>query len=405
MKSYIQGQRRGKEANQLERKAMDDPFLRDAIDGYDSVEGDHISVIETLEKRLSSPQKPVNKQMWIWFAAAAIILLIGIPLLLHQPEVEDDTTIASSKITQKKETETVLLKEDTVLLADLHESNKEEILRETKKTVNENIEVDKISNVGKTEEIAESVSDKEIRLSATEPAEERISMGDPQKEVTGKLSGNTAKAIASHQTQDKSIRIRGISTAIVQENAIVVSGRIVDETGEPLVGVSIQLSDTHEGTVSDMSGNFQIIVPKDKQETLIASYIGMKNAEIPLIENVGDITMKSDDMALNEAVVIGYGTQRKKMKTGAVSTLKEKPIFEEENFKDFFRENYSKDICSGQNITIVVEFFIDPAGRPSQINIKENSCSALESEIKRLLLGSPLWSKTNRKVTLQIEIP
>lgn len=85
-KDYIKGQRHGKEANQWERKAMDDPFLQDAIDGYDSVEGDHLSVIEKLEKRVSTTRRGISRPLWIWAAVAVIVLLIGIPLLLLLPE-------------------------------------------------------------------------------------------------------------------------------------------------------------------------------------------------------------------------------------------------------------------------------------------------------------------------------
>mgnify|MGYP000991476769 CR=1 FL=1 len=127
LKDYIRGQRQGKEANQLERKAMDDPFLQDAIDGYDSVEGDHISTIEDLKKRLSSPKKRINKKMWIWAAAAAILLLIGIPLLLYKPYTKEEITVVSSDIIQqKKEITTPSFQKDTVLVADHFEPKKED---------------------------------------------------------------------------------------------------------------------------------------------------------------------------------------------------------------------------------------------------------------------------------------
>jgi hypothetical protein len=94
LKDYIQGKRLGKEANQLEREAMNDPFLQEAMDGFDAVAGDHVKAINRLEKRFSkhsgAPQK--NKNMFLfwtiaenskstfifWTAAASILLLIGI---------------------------------------------------------------------------------------------------------------------------------------------------------------------------------------------------------------------------------------------------------------------------------------------------------------------------------------
>jgi len=55
LKEYIQGSRHGKEANRLEREAMRDPFLQDALEGFDAVQGNHAEVIERLEKRFANP--------------------------------------------------------------------------------------------------------------------------------------------------------------------------------------------------------------------------------------------------------------------------------------------------------------------------------------------------------------
>ena len=80
LKDYIRGDRRGKEANRLERKAMNDPFLRDALDGFDAVPGDHANTIERLEKKIAhTTVAPANKRKMFtyWSAAATILLLIG----------------------------------------------------------------------------------------------------------------------------------------------------------------------------------------------------------------------------------------------------------------------------------------------------------------------------------------
>ena len=60
---YIQGKRRGKEANELEREAMNDPFLLDAIDGFDAVPGDHLSAMQDLEYQLQ--QKATKRKQRI----------------------------------------------------------------------------------------------------------------------------------------------------------------------------------------------------------------------------------------------------------------------------------------------------------------------------------------------------
>lgn len=72
---YIKGNRRGKEAHDLEKSAMNDPFLADAIEGYDSVNGDHIRNIENLHNKISKKTQNHNN-IFIWKIAVAAIIFI-----------------------------------------------------------------------------------------------------------------------------------------------------------------------------------------------------------------------------------------------------------------------------------------------------------------------------------------
>lgn len=383
---------------------MEDPFLQDAIDGYDSAEGDHIAAIEKLERQLSSPQKRIDKRVWIWVAAAVIVLLTGIPLLLYKPYTKEEVAVVSSDIIQqKKEIAAPSLQKDTVLVADHFKPKKEENAISKAALPPPSIREETPMNPEPATENIERVPGKEIRLSTVQDVTEKTLIKEPQKNITEALTGRVAGIAVSEPEQNKNIRIRGISSA-TQPDKMFVSGRITDETGEPIIGATVRIKNSNKGTITDTAGNFQLIVPKDEQGTLIASYIGMRKSEIPLKENVGDIMMKADEMALNEVIIVGYNTRKRGLRTGAVSAVKDTTAFGEEEFRNYFTENYDKNICAEQNITIVVEFFIDPLGRPAQIDIKENPCPALENEIKRLLLGSPRWSEVNRRVTLKIEL-
>jgi len=77
LKEYIQGKRSGKEANRLEREAMKDPFLQDALDGFDAVTGNHAQNIERLEQKFASKKRSgTTRRFFIYGAVAASILLI-----------------------------------------------------------------------------------------------------------------------------------------------------------------------------------------------------------------------------------------------------------------------------------------------------------------------------------------
>lgn len=106
------------------------------------------------------------------------------------------------------------------------------------------------------------------------------------------------------------------------EADIQVRGRVLDESGEGLPGVSILIKGTQRGTTSDGSGNFLLNVP-DKESVLIFSFVGYVSQEIPVGNQTElQVTLVSDRKVLEEVVVVGYGVQKKQDLTGAVASVK-----------------------------------------------------------------------------------
>jgi TonB-linked SusC/RagA family outer membrane protein len=104
--------------------------------------------------------------------------------------------------------------------------------------------------------------------------------------------------------------------------SIPISGTITDNNGEPLVGVSITIKGTSQGTISDLDGMYSISVPNSKSE-LVFSYIGYSTQTITVgNQKVINVPLKENTLLLDEAVVIGYGSQRKQDLSMAVSTVK-----------------------------------------------------------------------------------
>ena len=100
-----------------------------------------------------------------------------------------------------------------------------------------------------------------------------------------------------------------------------VKGTVLDENGEPLIGVSIVVKGTSTGTITDFDGKFSINLPGGSKE-LVVSYIGYKEQAIIVSGNAPlNIKMVPDTQALDEVVVVGYGTQKKVNLTGSVSTV------------------------------------------------------------------------------------
>ncbi|KAB5487649.1 MULTISPECIES: SusC/RagA family TonB-linked outer membrane protein [Flagellimonas] len=111
-------------------------------------------------------------------------------------------------------------------------------------------------------------------------------------------------------------------TVLVQAQDSTVRGTVKDESGAPLPGASVILKNTSRGTTTDFDGNFEIGVPSDG--TLVFSYVGYTPAEETIAgRSQIEVTLQPDVSLLDEIVVVGYGTQKKSVVTGAISGVKE----------------------------------------------------------------------------------
>ena len=112
----------------------------------------------------------------------------------------------------------------------------------------------------------------------------------------------------------------------VSAQTITVKGNVKDTSGEPVIGASVvEKGNTSNGTITDLDGNFSIKV--DGKKTLVISYIGMKTQEVAVQgRKTINVQMVDDSKALDEVVVIGYGTVNKRDLTGSVASVSAKDL-------------------------------------------------------------------------------
>lgn len=105
------------------------------------------------------------------------------------------------------------------------------------------------------------------------------------------------------------------------QSDINVSGRVVDVFGEPIPGVTVQVEGTTVGAITDLNGNYKLAVPSENS-VLVFSFIGYQSVKATVgSQRTINITLKEDTQALDEVVVIGYGTARKSDLTGSLSSV------------------------------------------------------------------------------------
>ena len=99
-----------------------------------------------------------------------------------------------------------------------------------------------------------------------------------------------------------------------------VTGKVIDDLGEPMIGVSVQVKGTTSGAITDIDGNYSVNV--EPGATLVFSYVGYIPQEHVVKGGTLNVTLKEDTETLEEVVVIGYGVQKKSSVTGAISQVK-----------------------------------------------------------------------------------
>jgi len=113
-------------------------------------------------------------------------------------------------------------------------------------------------------------------------------------------------------------------TVFAQTQTITIKGTVKDNSGEPLYGVSVQLkADARVGTITDSKGQFKFEAPANS--VLIFSYVGYITQTVAASANL-NVVLQETNKDLEEVVVIGYGTVKKRDLTGAVSTVKQADI-------------------------------------------------------------------------------
>jgi len=410
LKDYIQGNKRGKEANRLEREALNDPFMQDALDGFDAIAGDHVEIIEQLEKKYTNSTivktlraTSLQRTRILYRAiAASVLLLIGLGTYLLWERNESDIPVVAE--VQLTETESIIPVDSSSEVLPIPAPIEKPQQKPQQKPL-----------------IAQAT--KEIAPITTAPTPALSPIVSEVEESVSNYSFKDDLAVVEQDyyylSKQSGAFMADKSSAklLTEDPKRIIRGRVLDETGEPLIGASIVQKGTNTGTFTDYDGNFALQLSKDNSSKLIASYLGCISQEIKPSDTNQTVILREDDLALNEVVVVGFGEQRKSSVVGAVTSVKagkaadvkiekidfDQNKFGEKEFKAFCQQNADKNVCNGQGATVKVSFFIDETGKPTQIEYKNFSCEEAKQEMERLLSSSPAWTKTNRKVTMTIK--
>lgn len=373
---YIRGLRKGKEAHRLEKESMQDPFLADAMDGYNQVEGNHEQRIEKLRMQVSAHSaKKKNTYAITWSIAACLVIGFSISsyFLFLKKSMTDEVFIAEESVPAK-------LPEATTPATPTNPATP-------------------------AAPVTPRADKKEMSASAViEP------MMEEALEQTAELQEVAATMDTSESASDKKMRMAKVVTI---PNSNIIQGKVTDEKGEPIIGASVAYKGTNIGTITNMNGEFSL-VKKEGKKQLTAQFIGYDPVEIPVdTSQTMLIAMNENKQTLNEVVVVGYGTNKNKKSTTVVTAKEQadkditpQPVIGKRKYQKYLKENLVRptdEKCAQVKGKVVLTFLVNKEGRPFYIKVKESLCESSDKEAIRLIQEGPDWIYGNKSVEITVK--
>ncbi|WP_195471579.1 energy transducer TonB [Bacteroides xylanisolvens] len=413
---YIRGLRKGKEAHRMERESMQDPFLADAMDGYNQVEGNHEQRIEKLRMQVSAHSaKKKNTRAITWSIAACLVIGFGISsyFLFLKKSMTDEVFIAKESVSTKLAEPAVPPTPAIPATPTVPATPQKEIALATAKIKTDSTPVSEIT--------ARQADKKDMvaKIQATSQPQQGTPVATvPVMEEISKETAALQEVVATMDTfgseSDKKMKLAKVAAVLPQNN--MIKGRVTDEKGEPLIGASVTYKGTNIGTITNMNGEFSL-VKKDDKKRLTAEYIGYDPVEIRVdTSRTMLIAMNENKQALNEVVVVGYETKKNKKSTTAenVVTVKEQaekeitpqPVIGKRSYQKYLKENLVRptdEKCKDIKGEVVLSFFVDEEGKPQNITVIHGLCEFADKEAIRLVKEGPKWTggKLPARVTVR----
>lgn len=449
---YIQGLRKGKDAHRIEQDAMSDPFLSDAIDGYDSVAGNHSERIAGMQARIIRRTAPERQKSGAWkiaVAAVAFIALLGGYFALmnheasmmaaHESDSSDITIYAPEDYIDRRNLELAEMKDagkDTRVNALVYIVNLHEVIKPVERI---SIYMPEVYYAQLNQKEREELSAEKRRMaednSTSMLAYNNTPSGevDYAREVSNDVSENAPFAEAAGadkffaENYDKMEKVTSpeppllMPPATAKEDSYMarrssgntLRGKVVDENNEPLIGVTVKAKGSNKGTATDLDGNYQLYLDSAADADLIAQYMGYETIEIPNAKDNQVIAMKESRQLLDEVVVVGYGAQKKSAVTGSVATVqseepvktKPKPVIGSKEYSKYLEANLIKPVNADgcKNGKVVVEFNVNTSGRPVNIKVIKALCEAYNKEAIRLVEAGPDWIYGTERVKIEVK--
>ena len=414
------------ERNAFEKKMQKDPFDYDASEGLSSISSEEATRdIKELRSSIQKRTRSGNRFIWYRIAASVAILFIvsSVFYTIIKNRIDKGTgQLIVSEVASPQKAEKEITKLQPV----------SPVQPEEKKPVIAGAAGDKEITQPPLKDAGTAKKSESIEFKFTPVQEDKAeTIIETDYLITEEISRSVDLAVP----ESKKMMIQEYNSEIIEDPSLMTRTKtpgsikgIVLSSGDstPLPGVSVVVKGTTLGTVTDMNGLFTLPASQDSSTVLMASFVGMESKETKLTDsNFVKIEMESNDLALSEVVVVGYGSRRRSnikrsetMKdqvpipaSQSVSNRSETrnvqlqlqpshpaPINGFDRFNEYVRKNqvFPSTDLKISSAEVILNFLVRIDGTMDSITVVKSPGEEFSAEAIRLLKESPGWRPATR---------
>jgi TonB family protein len=455
---YLHGELSPAEMHALEKKALYDPFLAEALEGAAQLAPADLSAdLQQLQASLrqASPKTTPGVSLRVWalrIAATLLLLAVATAIIVRIVSTQDERLALQTPPPARQEeasaparpqADSVVTsppKPGVVASKPAEESNADEsrsfhLNSASEPTSTPSPVADAGESVDYFEKQQPVVADVQEAPPAAPEAEFKTDPADDREDATRKRKSLAMQSADKNVETKKELaytpstlsgRVAGVSITrtadtlnYVTTTAKTVRGKVtLSDDGTGIPGVNVMVVGTDQGTVTDINGNYHIRVEDENNTMLAFSFIGMQNKEVPLgdAENV-DVQLDQDVSQLSEVVVTGFGSDNGPLKEDLATFQLAVPAGGRGAYKQYLETNlhYPEQALANEvEGKVTIQFTVETSGRITDFKVLKGLGYGCDEEVIRLIKNGPKWQPSKRadepvrdnvKVRLKFRLP
>ena len=394
LEDYLDGKLDAKAMHFVERQALEDPFVAEALEGLKQ-SPKRKQTLSILQKQLHDrvSQKPVKRKLWgitthrLSIAATATVAFIAVSILFFMRE----TTRRNNEVASRKASGVMVNLDSNTTIASVEP--KKDVAEEVAKTTL----IDKAIVEAKTGALAKNTKSVPVLRNAEHEG------------ATEMLSDNMApsKAKAESFSERKAVAEEAVvaSAPVLSGSSLVYSGNVVTQNGQPVKGAIVKLANSKAVTATNANGFFSLPVDSDyKTKEVLVKAQGFNDRAVTTDPNAIRMAL-TGDRSLNEIALITRSNGQKKETVApqkivlrAVENLDKsigeitKPVpVSTVNYEQYLESNNKLYNPNGPEQYVILSFKVKKNGRPTNINVIKSLNKQADEEAKRLIQVGPDW--------------